>query len=760
MAYRLTQGDLQARFDALGCLTHIGHPDRIRESPTCFYTTGPLREGHWHVSFGRQDILVDPEVTRRAFDLEAGTLTLTTEYRGPGSWWGFDFTRAYRLDSGLLRCDFSIENWSRRKGNQLHDWVASAARLRRLRYSTGVNSWTDYASDWAHRPYPTNLRVEAGFFWAGLISTSHDVIGYFTPGKVDSWRVIYEGQGMQRIRSVAIDVVNSIDPHPDRVTHQDIRLSGAAPRYAGTLYVGRFESMEALWQKAADVLQVAFLAPDRCAGFVGETLRLPVIAPARSGGAAPVRAHLSDESDRRASRVLAVHDGALALPLEGGEGRTVIELDAGGQRTEARIWRQDGWARTLRAAARYAATVKRPSGFNAESVLGVVTLAQARRLLGEESCGEAARQVLDETFSVYVDPTTGRNRRLHSRAQNYGSLLDAIRVYHDRTGDPAFLDRGQRSAEQLLSLQHGDGHFYNRHAVYTNVIHPAKSLFDWARHLSRHGRDAEAQRLMPAVERAYRAIAREGDDSMTEGSDHFEDGMTACAGYQIASLGPHFGWGPAERRTAEAIFRKRRMLKPRVPDSRFFGSTLRHWETYWALGLGSCMLGGYGWNAWSASFSHALFMATGRWEYLLDAYATISNGLQAVDVGRGVFNFGFSVDPFWYDYCDIGTAVAGEQYVPFPDEIEVAGEQHAVFLTLDASFYRQVYVRVRANGVEVLNGRVASAPGAPLELESYALDMEEIVVVLEDGIAVAPPIRVAGRQARVTELRRTEGVSR
>lgn len=56
MAYRLTQGDFQARFDPLGRLTHLGHPDRIRQQPTCFHLTGPIREGHWTVNCGDRDV--------------------------------------------------------------------------------------------------------------------------------------------------------------------------------------------------------------------------------------------------------------------------------------------------------------------------------------------------------------------------------------------------------------------------------------------------------------------------------------------------------------------------------------------------------------------------------------------------------------------------------------------------------------------------------------------------------------------------------
>jgi len=94
MAHRLTSGDFQARFDAHGRLIHLGHPDHIKEQPTCFHLTGPIREGHWYLNCGDRDIFFDLEETKRNYDFDAGVLTLVNEFRGPCAWWGFDFTRS------------------------------------------------------------------------------------------------------------------------------------------------------------------------------------------------------------------------------------------------------------------------------------------------------------------------------------------------------------------------------------------------------------------------------------------------------------------------------------------------------------------------------------------------------------------------------------------------------------------------------------------------------------------------------------------
>src|SRR5687768_3241051 len=110
-SYRLTGGDFQARFDALGRLTHLGHPDRINDVPTPFYTTGSIREGHWTVNCGRRDLFFDPETTTRNYDYDAGTLSLHSEVRGYGAWWGLDLDRTCRLEHGLIRCDFTLRNF-------------------------------------------------------------------------------------------------------------------------------------------------------------------------------------------------------------------------------------------------------------------------------------------------------------------------------------------------------------------------------------------------------------------------------------------------------------------------------------------------------------------------------------------------------------------------------------------------------------------------------------------------------------------------
>ncbi len=748
MAYRLTQGDVQARFDAHGRLTHLGHPDRIKTQPSCFYLTGPIREGHWHVNCGDRDIFFDLEEATRRYDFDAGVLTLVNAYRDSCNWWGFDFTRSYRIEQGLLRCDFTLENWA--SGGQISQIestgaaVPSAMPVRRLRYCTGVHAFTNFSSDWAHRPYPTNMRVEQDFFWAGMISPAHDVIGFFSAGKVDAWHPLYEGHGMQRIHSACIDFINSLDRHPARLTPQQIVLGGRNPRYSGTFYLGAFASMEALWQQAADVLGVAFISADRVTGFTGETLSLPVIAPAGR----PVTAHIYDEQSRALLQTVTVKERRLAVPLEGRTGRKLIELDAGGWRTEARVWQQEDWAQTLRVAAHHAARVKQASGHNYETVLGLITLCQAAGLLDDAVSRAAAPAILDRAFTDCYDRETGRSHTLHHRLQNYGGLLDAVRLYHDYFGNTDYLAIGQRSARQLMSLQGSDGNFYCHHNIYNNVGHPVKSLFDWSEHLRAHGRTAEADDARAAVERAYRAIARSGDDSMTEGSDHFEDGMTACAGYQIAALWPQFGRPEADLAMARGIFERRRMLKPRVPDSRIFAGTLRHWETYWAMGLGQCMLGGHGWACWSAQFSHALFLITGAWRYLIDAYATVTNCLQSVDLDTGDFYFGFAVDPWWNDYFGLGSQHPGEEYLRIPDEVHNACEAHQVFITLEESFYHRVYVRLGRQGIDVLNGKIREAAPAHLDLAGYALDLREVVVVNETDLPL-PAITVDGRPVAV-----------
>jgi hypothetical protein len=208
------------------------------------------------------------------------------------------------------------------------------------------------------------------------------------------------------------------------------------------------------------------------------------------------------------------------------------------------------------------------------------------------------------------------------------------------------------------------------------------------------------------------------------------------------------GKRPEDLATAVDIYRKRRALKARVPDSRYFGSTLRHWELYWAMGLGQAMCGGHGWNAWSASLAHALFMAAGEWDYILDAYATVTNCLQSVDLKSGEFHVGFVIDPSWNDFYGLGTPRPGEVYVPVPEEIRVACEAHSVFLTLDDSFYRQTYVRLGGTEVEVLNGRVVSSSPEELVIESFALEPKEVVLSLETTTMRVPRVTVQGHQTR------------
>jgi len=455
---------------------------------------------------------------------------------------------------------------------------------------------------------------------------------------------------------------------------------------------------------------------------------------------------LRDEQVARLAGRISAEEGMLSLPLGRGFGRQVLTVGAGGRTTEARVWRQDGWEKPLQVAARYACNVKRAHGHCSESILGLVTIAQAAGLLGDRYCARQAREVLKEAYTTVYDGKTGRHKVAHNRLQNYGSMLDAIRAFQNHLKTDDFLGEGQKSAEQLLSLQGPDGNFYNHHVIYNNVVHPVKSLFDWGEHVRRMGLKREADRIHEAVGKAYANLVRFGDDTQTEGSDHFEDGMTSCCAYQIAGLWPHYGRKPADLRVAMDIASKRRALTSRVPDSRFFAATLRHWEGYWAAGLGQCMLGGHGWNSWAASMLHALFMATGDWSYIVNCYATIANCVQSVDLGKKVFNFGFAVDPCWNDYVGLGRQYPGEEYVPVPDESRIATEQHQVFLTLEESFFRETYVRVTPDGVEVLNGRIRKRAVGSVEIETFALKPERVVVTAVVGVSM-PAIKVHGAPA-------------
>ena len=82
-AYRLTRGNFQARFDSLGRLTHLGHPQRIKLQPTVFHLTGDIREGQWSLNAGRDDLHFDIEATQRTLNFAEQTLTLKSQWRGP-----------------------------------------------------------------------------------------------------------------------------------------------------------------------------------------------------------------------------------------------------------------------------------------------------------------------------------------------------------------------------------------------------------------------------------------------------------------------------------------------------------------------------------------------------------------------------------------------------------------------------------------------------------------------------------------------------
>jgi hypothetical protein len=738
--YRLTQGNIQARFDSLGRLINLGHPDKLKKQHSCFHLNGPLREGNWYLHCGHHEVLFDPETSIRQFHFNPPQLTIKTILTGP-SHWKFELEKTYSIENELLRCDFKLTNitlWNYPTNYQEQTIKNNiSAPIRRLRYCTGINCWTEFAPEWNHRPYPTNIRIEQDFFWAGLISKDYDIIGVFSNCKVDNWHIWYDHPGSVRIVSLGIDFINSIDVHPTRWKHQEVILDGNQPTYNGTFYIGRFYTMETLWQKISDMLNVSFLIPQRCSGFEKETLTIPVIHPSNSSN--PINVNIYDKDTNTLLNNYNLNENHISLSLKEGINYQIIRLDNGGKKTEACFWQQKDWKQILQTAGTYTAIHKIPSVYNSESLLGLITLCQCAEFFDDKVCQVKAHEIMKQVYTYY-DPETGCQRNTEWRPQNYGTLLDAIRIYHRAFRTDKYLILGQKCARYLMKSQSIDGNFYGMEGrIYNNVIYPVKSLFDWSLHLREHGLTTEADEIHVCIERAYRNIVHDGDDTVTEGYDTYEDGMTSCAGYQIAALWPYFGRHLEDLKVAINIFNNRRMFKPRVPDARFFASTLRHWEGLWALGLGSCMLGGHGWNAWSASFSHSLFMATGNWNYLIDAYATIANCVQSVDINNGVFNFGFAVDPYWYNFLGFGSQQIGETYISVPDGIPFSNESHQTFFTLDTSFFHQTYVKLLKTGVEVLNGRILSMTPEVINLETFALNSENEVIVIRDNSNVKIP---------------------
>ncbi len=134
----------------------------------------------------------------------------------------------------------------------------------------------------------------------------------------------------------------------------------------------------------------------------------------------------------------------------------------------------------------------------------------------------------------------------------------------------------------------------------------------------------------------------------------------------------------------------------------------------------------------------------------MESYATVCNGVQSVDLRTGDFRFGFAVDPYWRDFYGLGSQHPGDAYVRVPDEIRVSSEAHQVFLALDESFFRRTYARVGPDGVEVRNGRVLDQARGRLDLESFALRPDEVVLSVSGSAHPAPTVTVRGRPVPVT----------
>lgn len=534
----------------------------------------------------------------------------------------------------------------------------------KIRLRLGIDTYMDKFPRWNKRYFPTLLRSEATHFWSYLMTPLGKILALASPDAIASWAYNYEQYpqkfqgktgffGEHRIYTVSLDLLHRL-PLPER-----------HPRHLYALAPGQTHSVELFLMSVASLDEVkpvvaAFSeAPVPDADFY----TLEEGKPFRGTICAPGDFNIEITSPR--NEVFDIPSIASGNDLYSwsfrpvsGTGVYTMRLYArNGKITECKLYVRPSLDVYLVGARKEALRNLPTSTHHAECFYPFYTYFLARRYVPESGADGEAEKVFTTLYPQLFDNSTGEMRegkyRIQDAATMAGILADRYRV----NGDEKALADAARLVDFLIRCQEKDGGYYNpaHHVHYTSVIYLAKSIMEvmveekrlaatnkvWQENYERH---------LKSVRAAMDNLAEKKDDIQTEGQMTFEDGMISCSVAQLAMAALKENDKKRKQLYTEVArelnFKHRCLTQLLQPDCRMNGATLRFWEFQYTINLlSNGMNSPCGWSAWNVYGNWYLYLLTGEYDYLREAFNGLGSCLQLYHPESGELRFGFIPDP-------------------------------------------------------------------------------------------------------------------
>lgn len=559
----------------------------------------------------------------------------------------------------------------------------------RVRLDLGVDCYMESFPSWNGKMFPTLMRAERDGFWGYFMSPGGRVLLVASPDPVASWANDYEQSprcfsgkqgymGAHRIRTVFLDLMHRgpLPPrHPQHLSRLEPGKSSSFRLFFKILDSLREVKREAAFLTGIPVLDAELYTQEEgqafCGTVEGDVVRMEIRSPRSELFTVPLKK---------------TGEGRFLwsfLPGSGCGMYTCAVFGSNGKVGEGSLFVRPSLASYLRQARKAGLRWLPTETHHAECFYPFYSYFLSRLHVPEPELDSKAEEVFLSLFPKLFDAGKKVMRNGRHRIQDAATMAGILADRYAVTGEIATLENASGLADFLISCQSRDGVFRSGKTHYTSVIYPAKSIMEVMVHEKKLGMTdpvwkSRYERHLASVRAALDDLELRGDNIDTEGQLTFEDGMVSCS---VAQLGMAALKETDEGRRARYVKRARELHRKHsclsallVPDCRMNGATMRFWEFQYTVNLMTNALNSpCGWSAWDGYGSWYLYLLTGEYEYLRQAFNTLGCCLQLLDEKTGELRFGFMVDPY-IDACQFVEWPSGSGR-PVPQRV-VMGEQY------------------------------------------------------------------------------------
>lgn len=535
---------------------------------------------------------------------------------------GIRFEKKASVENGRLTCEICV-----RTGERVPDY-------KYIDFRSGIDSYMVQYPLWDGQFFPTFMRCEKTHFWGYYSRTDGKKLAVVCDGKLVSWRnyynrVYYDPENPDdpghRVYTTSFSLFSTLK-QPAR--HPENKMEKNAV-YSFKFVFGICDTFEELNDFYDSVLNIRLTKAKKWTIERGESISF------------------------------VMDDGEYTLTDEGGVvqdlnqplhkcGRYYLTHKKGARQSQSLFFVREEPIAYLRTGAIAAMKREQFASTNCETYYGFFAIfAYLCEVNDVELLIEALNKLEVFLHTILKKEGDLKDEANPRRIQNYTTVISILVLAYRASKDQRYLDIAEKLAKIFIKYQGDDGAYYSRGVHYTCVIYPAKSLFELCAVLKETGRDYEEiySSAMLACNNLRHLKTRIG----TEGEHTFEDGMISCESMQLALAGL-LSYGEERRLYAEAaeeILSMHKCLEVEyVPDARYRGATLRHWEAHYdILCSRNMMTSPHGWTSWKTYAQYYLYELTNNPDYLINYFDTLGACLQCADTENDEVNWAFVIDP-------------------------------------------------------------------------------------------------------------------